>query len=89
MPDNPPGKVYLSPREKQVVQMIADGKTVAFISYELGISPGVVRIYMTNVRKKLDAQCTTAAVAKCVQLGIIRVNVWTLLDCPENSDLII
>ena len=89
MADNPRVMVHLSPREKQVMQMIADGLTVEFIAYQLGITSGVVRLYTSQVRHKLDAQCTTAAVAKCVQLGIIHVNVWAFLDSSENSDLII
>jgi len=72
-------RVSLSPREQQIMQMIADGYTVEFAAYQLGISKGTARLYTNQARRKLDAPSTSCAVAKCVQLGLVQVNVWIFL----------
>lgn len=73
-------KVKLSPRECQIMQMLADGLTVEFVAYQLGISKGVARLYTNSARRKLDAPSTVCAVAKCVQLGLVHANVWIFLE---------
>ena len=67
--------VHLSPRERQVMQMIADGMTLEAIAVRLHISLGVVRLYIGQVHRKLNVQSTPCAVGKCVELKLIKVTV--------------
>jgi DNA-binding NarL/FixJ family response regulator len=48
----------LTERERQVLQMIVDGKSNKEIAVELGISPKTVSVHRTNVMSKLDVQTT-------------------------------
>lgn len=67
--------IHLSRREKQVMQLKADGLTLEAIALKLGITVGVVRLYIQSVHKKLNVQCTESAVAKCVKLGVVKVEI--------------
>lgn len=48
----------LTDRERQVLQLIIDGKSNKEIGMELGISPKTVSVHRTNVMAKLDVQTT-------------------------------
>jgi DNA-binding CsgD family transcriptional regulator len=54
----------LTPRECEVVVLVAEGKTNAEIARQLWISPGTVRRHLENVFAKLDVHTRTAAVAR-------------------------
>ena len=54
----------LTPRECEVVTLVAEGKTTAQIARQLWISPGTVRRHLENVFAKLDVHTRTAAVAR-------------------------
>jgi DNA-binding NarL/FixJ family response regulator len=51
-------KNHLTERERQVLQMIVDGKSNKAIACELGISPKTVSVHRTNGMTKLDVQTT-------------------------------
>jgi DNA-binding CsgD family transcriptional regulator len=54
----------LTPREREVVSLVADGRTNAEIARQLWISPGTVRRHLENVFAKLEVHTRTAAVAR-------------------------
>jgi RNA polymerase sigma factor (sigma-70 family) len=54
----------LTPREREVVVLVAEGKTNDEIARQLWISPGTVRRHLENVFAKLDVHTRTAAVAR-------------------------
>ena len=54
----------LTPREREVLALVADGKTNAEIARQLWISPGTVRRHLENVFAKLGVHTRTAAVAR-------------------------
>jgi len=64
----------LSPREREVLQFIAEGHTSKGIADKLGISSKTVDIHRNNVKKKLDirsvAGLTKFALAKGVTLTL-------------------
>ena len=57
----------LSPREYQVLELLADGLTGQAISERLSLSPETVRTYARNATSKLDAKTRVQAVALMVR----------------------
>jgi DNA-binding CsgD family transcriptional regulator len=54
----------LSPRERQVLDLVADGASNAEIAGRLAISPGTVKKHLENVYAKLDVGSRTGALAR-------------------------
>lgn len=63
----------LTPREREILQWVADGKTYWEIARIVGISERTVRHFMANCRDKLDAVSNKQAVAKAVAAALIDV----------------
>ena len=63
------GKGVLSPREHQVVELLAGGNTGEEVAERLGISPATVRVHVRNATGKLGASTRTQAVAIAVARG--------------------
>jgi DNA-binding CsgD family transcriptional regulator len=59
----------LSPREHQVVELLAGGLTGEQVAERLGISPATVRVHIRNATGKLGANTRTQAVAIAVARG--------------------
>ena len=59
----------LTPREREVVALVAEGLTNAQIAFHLSISPGTVRRHLENVFAKLGVHTRTAAVARLRSLS--------------------
>jgi DNA-binding CsgD family transcriptional regulator len=59
----------LSPREHQVVELLAAGLTGEEVAARLGISPATVRVHIRNATGKLGASTRTQAVAIAVARG--------------------
>ena len=53
----------LTPRERNVLELVAEGRTNAEIGAALWISPGTVRRHLENIFGKLGVHTRTAAVA--------------------------
>jgi DNA-binding CsgD family transcriptional regulator len=53
----------LTPREREVLELVAEGRTNAEIAASLWISPGTVRRHLENIFEKLGVHTRTAAVA--------------------------
>jgi DNA-binding NarL/FixJ family response regulator len=62
---------YLSPREGQVLRLIVDGHSNAFIADTLFISIHTVKFYVSNVLDKLNVNDRVAAAVKAVRLGLL------------------
>jgi pimeloyl-ACP methyl ester carboxylesterase/DNA-binding CsgD family transcriptional regulator len=68
LPDSPhparmPGSSALSPRETEVLQLVAEGKTDAQIAKELVLSAHTVHRHVSNIRTKLGVPSRAAAAA--------------------------
>lgn len=57
-----PEEHHLTDRERQVLQLIVDGRSNKEIASELGISPKTVSVHRTNVMTKLNVQTTVELV---------------------------
>lgn len=62
----------LSPRELEVLVLLAEGKNNRDIAAELFISDGTVKRHLANIYAKLDANSRLDAVRRAEQRGILR-----------------
>ncbi len=76
LPDPP--AVHLTPREKQVLQLLAGGKTPAQIASLFHLDVRTVRTYITQLKAKFRAQTSQQMIARAVALGMAR---------PDLNDL--
>ncbi len=63
--------VALSPRQRVVLDGIADGLTEKQIASQLGITPRSVRTYLSQLMALLDAHSRGQLVARAVTLGLL------------------
>lgn len=67
----PEGEVELSPREREVLQLVADGMSTKQASVELGIAESTVKTYLRVIFDKLGATHRAHAVALALRHRII------------------
>ncbi len=63
----------LSLRERQVLELVAEGMRNKEIAVALSLSTDTVGMHVKNIYTKLDVHDRTAAVAKAIRRGIIRI----------------
>src|SRR5688572_6934842 len=63
----------LTPREREVMTMLALGDTGAEIAEKLFISPETVRIHVRNARRRLGARTRAQAIALAIRDGEIEL----------------
>ena len=63
--------VSLTPRENEVLQLLAQGMTNKGIALDLGITQHTVKFHVNAIMSKLGAQSRTEAVVRATQLGMI------------------
>ncbi len=63
----------LTPREIQVLELIAEGMRNREIATVLGLSEETVDVHMKNIRAKLEVNDRTAAVSVAIKRGIIHI----------------
>ena len=61
----------LTPREREVLALLADGQTNESASQSLGISPETVQSHVRNIMGKLEADTRTQAVATAIRHSLI------------------
>ena len=62
-----------SPREEEVLAILAEGASNPEIARRLGISLGTVKFHVRAILDKLDATGRTDAVAHAARLGVIQL----------------
>ncbi|MGB3713566.1 MAG: response regulator transcription factor [Candidatus Promineifilaceae bacterium] len=61
----------LTPRELEVLQLLAEGLANKAIAQQLGISEHTVKFHVNAIMKKTGAQSRTAAVVRATRLGLV------------------
>ena len=67
-------RIALTPRELEVLGLMADGKTNAEIGVTLGRAEGTMKIHVKNILQKLGATDRTQAVTIAVRRGILHLD---------------
>ncbi len=63
---------HLTPRQRDVLNLMADGKSNKEIARILGLAEGTIKLHVTGLLKVLDANNRTQAVIKATALGLAR-----------------
>jgi len=72
-PSVPDPEAALTPREREVLELMAEGASNKMIARALGISVHTAKFHVGSVIDKLDATGRTDAVAHAARLGVIRL----------------
>ena len=64
----------LSSRQKQVLDLLAEGKTNKQIAYQLGLSRRTVNMHIAAIKNKLGSQTNAQSVGRGTELGYCRAN---------------
>lgn len=67
----PVDATLLSPRERRVLGLLAEGRSNKEIARELGVSANTVKTHLANLYAKLGARRRTEAVAAARRCGVI------------------
>ncbi len=67
-----PDAVPISPREREVLQLVAEGKSTKEIAVVLGISVKTASAHRTRLMGKLDIHETAGLVRFAIRLGLVR-----------------
>jgi DNA-binding NarL/FixJ family response regulator len=70
-PSSPMLVEELTPRELEVLDLLAEGLSNKAIAHRLGISDHTVKFHVNAVMGKLGAQSRTEAVVRATRLGLI------------------
>lgn len=70
-PRRPPGRAALSPREREVLRLVAAGKTNRQIAAALGVGDETVKTLVARTFSKLGAHRRAEAVAAATKLGLL------------------
>jgi two-component system, NarL family, response regulator NreC len=61
----------LTPRERQVLQLVAEGKTTKEVAAELGLTTKTAESYRSKIMEKLDIHDTAGLVRYAIRQGLI------------------
>jgi LuxR family transcriptional regulator of spore coat protein len=67
------GKPLLTPREREVFELLVQDKTTKEIAQQLFISEKTVRNHISNVMQKLNVKGRSQAVVELVRLGELKI----------------
>ncbi|WP_428563479.1 MAG: response regulator [Solidesulfovibrio sp. DCME] len=74
-PVDPAGGL-LTPREREVMRLIAEGHQAKVIAERLGVSPKTVDSHRANIMRKCNLDNTVDIVRQAARLGLIDVDAW-------------
>jgi FixJ family two-component response regulator len=75
----------LSPRERQVMQLVVSGRLNKEIAYELGVSERTIKLHRGEVMHKMRAESLADLVKQAEKLGPHHSRVRKVVDVPQAS----
>ena len=70
---DPSGQCVLTPREREVIQLVAEGKTTKEIALALSLSVKTAETHRTNLMRKLDLHSVADLTLYAVRNGIVQI----------------
>ena len=67
-------RIGLTPRELEVLRLVADGLSNAQVGERIGRTEGTVKVHLKNILQKLDVRDRTEAVTTALRRGFIRLD---------------
>ena len=67
-------RIGLTPRELEVLRLVADGLSNAEVAERIGRTEGTVKVHLKNILPKLDVRDRTEAVTTALRRGFIRLD---------------
>ncbi|HEX6051040.1 MAG TPA: response regulator transcription factor [Gemmatimonadaceae bacterium] len=67
-------RIGLTPRELEVLRLVADGLSNAQVAERIGRTEGTVKVHLKNILQKLDVKDRTEAVTTALRRGFIRLD---------------
>lgn len=67
-------RIGLTPRELEVLRLVADGLSNAEVAARIGRTEGTVKVHLKNILQKLDVHDRTEAVTTALRRGFIRLD---------------
>lgn len=64
----------LTPREREVFQLLAEGHTMRGIADLLSVSLSTIKTHKANIKEKLDIEGTSQIIQLAVKIGIVNLN---------------
>jgi DNA-binding NarL/FixJ family response regulator len=61
----------VTPREEEVLQLLASGQTNQEIAQTLGISKGTAKVHVERIIRKLGVSDRTQAAVRAIELGLL------------------
>jgi len=71
--DDPTGQRVLTPREREVIQLVAEGKTTKEVASVLSLSVKTAETHRTNLMRKLDLHSVADLTLYAVRNGIVHI----------------
>ncbi len=71
-----PGYEALTPREQEVMAMLAEGMNAVQVADKLFISPKTAENHRANIMRKLSLKSTVALVRYAAKIGLIDIDLW-------------
>ena len=70
-PSQAAAALRLSTREREILQLIAEGKATKEIAHVLGISPKTVAFHRDNIKRKLGLRTTAELTKHAIEQGLV------------------
>jgi DNA-binding NarL/FixJ family response regulator len=67
-------RIGLTPRELEVLRLVADGLSNAEVAERIGRTEGTVKVHLKNILQKLEVKDRTEAVTTALRRGFIRLD---------------
>ena len=67
-------RIGLTPRELEVLRLVAEGLSNAQVADRIGRTEGTVKVHLKNILQKLDVKDRTEAVTTALRRGFIRLD---------------
>ena len=70
-PSRAAAKLHLSPREREILQLVAEGHTAKEIAFRLSISVKTVAFHRENIKTKLGVRSTAELTKYAIEQGLV------------------